>query len=117
MLYKFKRSSRLKNNRNFQIVYQNGKSYVNKWAVLYVLKQTASPRRIGFAVGKKLGNAVVRNRVKRLMREVFRLNQHKIVEGIDILFVARKPLLKANLIVTNNTFWDLCKKAGILISE
>lgn len=51
------------------------------------------------------------------MREVFRLNQHKIVEGIDILFVARKPLLKANLIVTNNTFWDLCKKAGILISE
>ena len=101
-------------NKNFQAVYRSGKSYANRQAVLYVLSNKTENSRIGFAAGKRLGGAVLRNRVKRILREAYRLNQEKIKKGADLVFIGRQPLVKADLKTAIRAFLDLCSKAGIL---
>ena len=64
----------------FNWIYTTGRSVVDSLSVLYVLPLDAEGPKIGFAVGKKIGNAVVRNRVKRMMREVFRHHKSEIVD-------------------------------------
>ena len=72
-MYELKKEKRLCKNREYQVVYRRGKSYVNRLAVLYVLKRSPKqPARIGFVTGKKIGCAVERNRCRRLMKEVYR---------------------------------------------
>lgn len=105
----------LKKNSNFQTVYRIGKSYSNRMMVLYVLPQKNTQRRIGFAAGKRLGNAVVRNRVKRVLREVYRLNQHLLINNVDLVLMGRQPMVKASSITAGKAFVDLCGKAGILV--
>lgn len=80
----------LKKNDEFQEVYRKGKSYANKALVMYVLpagKET--PSRLGMSVSKRVGNSVVRHRIKRLIREAHRLNRHKIADGYEIVVIAR----------------------------
>ena len=62
-------SESLKKNRQFQFVYKNGKSYVNKYLVMYVKENGTGINRIGISVSKKVGNSVVRHRVTRLIRD------------------------------------------------
>ena len=82
-------SDSLKKNRDFQIVYQNGKSYANKYLVMYVLKNDLSANRIGISVSKKVGNSVVRHRLTRLIRESYRLHEEMFNSGLDIVVIAR----------------------------
>lgn len=117
MKFTLKKYSVLKKNKNFQYVYRGGKSYVSKNAVLYVLPNYLNICRIGFAAGKKLGNAVKRNRIKRLMREAYRLNQFNIKKGYDLVFVGRKPLINADLYFVISVFIELCKRAGIYVQD
>lgn len=84
---------RIRKNMEFQKVYKSGKSYGNRNLVLYVYKNELNYTRIGFTVTKKIGNAVTRNRVKRRMREVSRLNFDKIKPGYDLIFIAKKSLV------------------------
>lgn len=79
----------LKTNSEFGIVYRNGKSYANKYLVMYVLKNGLEKNRIGISVSKKVGNSVVRHRVTRLIRESYRLNEAAFHTGCDIVVVAR----------------------------
>ena len=65
----------LKNNRDFQVVYKNGKSFANKYLVMYVLENGTGCNRLGISVSKKVGNSVVRHRVKRLIKESYRLHE------------------------------------------
>lgn len=104
---------RLCQNKSFQTVYRSGKSYANKFLVLYVLPNRSGKRRIGFAAGKRLGSAVVRNRLKRLLREAYRLHQSELMNGVDLILVARQPLVKAGLAQTTKAFLDLCSKAKL----
>ena len=76
-------------NQDFQNVYKKGKSYVNKYLVMYVLQNHTETNRLGISVSKKVGNSVVRHRVTRLIRESYRLNQGKFQTGYDIVVVAR----------------------------
>lgn len=62
----------IKSKKGFQLVYSSGRSCVDSLSVIYVLTFPSDKVQIGLAVGKKLGNAVLRNHVKRMMREVFR---------------------------------------------
>lgn len=109
--------SRLCQNNSFQAVYRSGKSYANKYLVLYVLPNRSVTRRVGFAAGKRLGPAVVRNRLKRLMRETYRHNQEKIITNIDLVLVARQPLMQANIEQITKAFMELCSKAKVLTEK
>lgn len=82
----------IRSNNEFQNVYRVGKSFANKYLVMYVLKNELNRNRIGITVSKKVGNSVVRHRVTRLIRESFRLNANKFQDedGIDIVVIARQ---------------------------
>ena len=85
----------LKKNYEFQSVYRNGKSYANKYLVMYVKENGAEKNRIGISVSKKVGNSVVRHRITRLVRESYRLHEAMFNSGLDIVIVARKSAATA----------------------
>ena len=76
-------------NKDFQEVYKKGKSYANKYLVMYVLQNHTEENRLGISVSKKVGNSVVRHRITRLIRESYRLNQSQFKKGYDIVVIAR----------------------------
>jgi len=84
------REHRLTDKRDFQKVFHHGRSFANRYLVLYYLPNRQSEHfRVGFSVSKKVGKAVVRNRVKRLLREAFRLEKDGVKEPIDFVVIAR----------------------------
>ena len=83
-------SESLKKNRDFQNVYQHGKSYVNKYLVMYVMENNMGINRLGISVSKKVGNSVIRHRFTRLVRESYRLHENIFNSGLDIVVVGRK---------------------------
>jgi ribonuclease P protein component len=82
-------SESIKNSRDFQVVYKKGKSFANKYLVMYVLENELSRNRLGISVSKKVGNSVVRHRLTRLIRESYRLNEAMFNSGLDIVVIAR----------------------------
>lgn len=76
-------------NKDFQTVYKKGKSYANKYLVMYVLENKEEENRLGISVSKKVGNSVVRHRITRLIRESYRLQKSRFKSGFDIIVVAR----------------------------
>ena len=76
-------------NKDFQVVYQKGKSYANKYLVMYLLKNNSEENRLGISVSKKVGNSVVRHRITRLIRESYRLQESNFQNGYDIVVIAR----------------------------
>ena len=95
-------SEGLKNTNQFKIVYNNGKSYVNRDLVMYLRKNDSDTNRLGISVSKKVGNSVVRHRITRLIRESYRLNEAKLLQGYDIVVVAR-----AN--AKGKDYFDICR--------
>ncbi|HFL3828508.1 TPA: ribonuclease P protein component [Clostridioides difficile] len=91
---------RLRSNEDFIKVYTKGKNYWNRNLILYVKKNGLENSRIGFSITKKIGNSVVRNKIRRRMKEICRLNFNKIKVGYDIIFIPKKN-------VVNITYWDL----------
>lgn len=85
----FSEMESLKKNREFQNVYQSGKSYANKLLVMYVLNNYLEKNRIGISVSKKVGNSVVRHHLTRLIRESYRLHEDTFNSGLDIVVLAR----------------------------
>ncbi|WP_091750321.1 ribonuclease P protein component [Propionispora vibrioides] len=116
-MYKLKKQGILHKNKQFQTVYKTGKSYSNRMLVMYVLPNPAQKRRVGFAAGKRLGGAVVRNRVKRLLREAYRMRQHELRQDVDLIIVGRKPAVDSNAQAVTKAFLDLCKRAQILANK
>lgn len=82
-------SESLKKNHQFQFVYKNGKSYANRYLIMYVKENGLGINRIGISVSKKVGNSVVRHRVTRLVRESYRLHENIFNSGLDVVIVAR----------------------------
>lgn len=89
-------SDSLKKNRDFQRVYQNGRSYANRYLVMYALNNDSDQNRLGISVSKKVGNSVIRHRVTRLIRESYRLQEDMFHSGWDIVVIARASAREAN---------------------
>ncbi|WP_425059450.1 ribonuclease P protein component [Sporomusa carbonis] len=115
--FKLPKCGRLCQNKSFQAVYRSGRSYANKYLVIYVLPNQSACRRVGFAAGKRLGTAVVRNRLKRLMRETYRLHQAELINGVDLVLVGRQPLINAGLERVRKAFLELAAKAKIMAGQ
>ena len=81
---------RIRKNIELLNVYRHGKSYANKYLVMYVLNNHLGENRFGITVSKKVGNSVVRHRTTRLIRESIRLQESNILTEYDIVVVARK---------------------------
>lgn len=112
--FKFRKIHRLKAKKSFQLVYKKGRTVVDGFAVFYILKGQDENFKIGLAAGKKLGCAVVRNRTKRMMREVFRHHQADLKLGYHTVWVARNRLVGADYETYDRAFMRLAKKADLL---
>ena len=84
-----KYSESLKKNQDFQYVYRNGKSYGNKYLVMYLIENNLGKNRVGISVSKKVGNSVVRHHLTRLIRESYRLQEEQFQCGYDMVVIAR----------------------------
>ena len=109
-----KPSVTLKENYEFRRLYQKGASAVGGCMVIYCRRNRLGRNRLGITVSVKIGNAVKRNRARRRLREVCRLNSPCLRQGWDMVLVARGRTLTAPWKELNDTFLRLCKKLELL---
>ena len=106
----------LKQNHIFRRLYRTPGA-ADSYMVLYARKNRTAENRVGITVSKKLGHAVVRNRTRRRLREVYRLNEIALKPGYDIVIVARSRAVEAPFGKLTSSFLHLADKAGILNRE
>ena len=109
-----KRAVTLKQNYEFRRLYQKGASSAAGCMVLYCRKNKLDHNRLGLTASTKLGHAVVRNRARRRLREVYRLNAGQLRSGWDIILVARSRTVTADWKELNDSFLRLCRKLDLL---
>ena len=109
-------SDSLKKNRDFQYVYKNGKSYANKYLVMYIVENNQDINRLGISVSKKVGNSVVRHHITRLIRESYRLHENIFNSGLDIVVIARNSAAEISYHEIESAMLHLGKLHGILSS-
>ena len=107
-------SSSLKLNHIFRRLYHTG-GCANGFLVMYARKNRTEGNRVGVTVGKKLGKAHIRNRARRRIREVYRLNEEKFQPGWDIVVVARTKAVDASFQDLTKAYLALARKLGILV--
>ena len=105
---RFTQSLRL--NRDFKRAYTRGRSLAGLLLAVYVRPNRGGVNRLGLTVGSKLGGAVVRNRVRRRMREAYRRNEDGFATGFDVVLVARGRAVGA-------TFWELDRELRRLFGK
>ena len=103
----------LKFNHVFQRLYHKGTSAVSPCMVVYVRKNGRKQNRLGLTVGTKIGKAVVRNRTRRRLREIYRTNEDKLLPGYDVVVVARVRAAHATYAAMEQEFLRLAGKVGL----
>lgn len=103
----------IRKTAQFQEVYRQGKSYANKYLVMYVLENSSDERRLGISVSKKVGNSVVRHRITRLIRESYRLHKELFSSGLDIVVIARASAKDRSFQEIESAFLHLGRMHGI----
>ena len=106
-------SSSLKLNHIFQRLYRT-RGQANGLLVLYARPNRSNTNRVGITVSKKLGKAHIRNRIRRRVREVYRLNEELFAPGWDIVLVVRSRAIEADFAALTDGCLQLAKRAGIL---
>ena len=112
-----KRTMTVKENYEFRRVYAKGRSGVSPYLVVYVRPNRRGRNRLGVTVSTKLGHAVVRNRCRRRLREVYRLETPRLRQGYDIILVARTRTATAPWPELQRQFRRLCRKLDLLEEE
>ena len=109
-----KRCFRLTGSTDFKRVRRSGKSYAHPLVVLYALKSEQAGLRVGVSAGLAVGNAVKRNRAKRLLRAAMNELLPHTVPGSDLLLIARSPLPRSDLQHTRAALSNLLERAGLV---
>lgn len=110
-----KKAYRIKRNSEFQDILHTGKSFANRELVIYYKEKTGQKHfRIGISVGKKLGNAVTRNRIKRYVRESFLQLEETVISEVDIIIIARKPTVHMECAQIKRSLSHLLRKQCLL---
>lgn len=113
-----KKAYRIKKNHEFQHIFKNGKSFANRELVIYYFnKKDQEHFRLGISVGKKLGNAVTRNKIKRYIREIFTQLKGKIKPEYDIIIIARQRCVDLDFDKMFHSVVHLLKKQHLLIGN
>ena len=107
----------LKQNSDFRRLYAKGRSSANRFLVLYCRRNGRGVNRMGYTVSSKLGGAVVRNRVRRRLREIARLSMPGLKTGWDIVVVARSRAVTAAYAELDRAFKDACAALGLVREE
>lgn len=110
-----KSTTSLKKNHEFRRLYGKGKSAASKCAVVYCSRNRKHENRLGITVSAKLGGAVARNRIRRRLKEVYRLNEHLLSIGYDIVIVARARSRYAAWDELQSSVMFLFKKLGLFL--
>lgn len=115
----FPRGCRLHLKNDFKSIIHDGKRMQGPGLVLWWKPAPlgTTDRRMGLVVSKKLGSAVVRNRIKRLLREAFRLNRERLVSGVDYIVSPRNSETLATLNMAENALLSVCQRAGLLQAQ
>jgi ribonuclease P protein component len=112
-----KRSFRLTRSTDFKRVRRFGKSYAHPLVVLYVKKSDGLGVQVGVGAGLSVGNAVKRNRAKRLLRAAISDLLPRTVPGSDLVLIARSPLPESDLYQTRAALENLLKRAGLILPD
>lgn len=104
----------LKKNSDFRRLYSKGKNTVTPYMALYCRRNGSGVNRLGYTVSTKLGHAVVRNRVRRRLREIYRLNSPRLKSGWDIIVVARMRCVNAEYAAMDAAFMSACERLGLV---
>lgn len=112
------RENRLTRREDFNKVYRHGKSFANQQFVVYVLNWHPSllgdSFRLGISVSKKVGNAVVRNRLRRMIKEIVRLNADKLAPRKDLIIIVRKPAADLDYARMEKSILHVLKRAEVV---
>ena len=103
----------IKKNYEFRRLYAKGKSAVTPTLVVYTRRIKTDGNRVGFTVTTRLGHAVTRNRVRRRLREIYRLHEGELTPGYDIVVVARVKAVYAKYAQLEKSFLSLADKLGL----
>lgn len=103
----------LKENHVFRRLYHRGNSSANRYLVFYCRPNGSKQSRLGFTVSTKLGHAVVRNRVRRRLREIYRLHEAEFKPGVDLVVVARSASVDAEFSALEQAFLQLARRLSL----
>lgn len=109
-----KKVYRLRSNMEFKRVYNGGKSYWNRNLVLYVKKNDVENTRVGYSITKKIGNSVVRNRLRRRMKEIYRLNFDGVKGNYDLIFIPKRNTIDISYKELESAMLHILKIANVL---
>ena len=104
----------VKENYEFRRIYRKGKSAVSPQLVIYCQRNRRGHSRLGVSVSTKLGCAVVRNRGRRRIREIYRLNKAKMLPGYDLIVVARVRAVETDYQKLDRTYLRLLEQLDLL---
>ena len=104
----------VKENGDFRRIYRSGRSAVSGGVVVYCLKNRKGMSRLGVTVSTKLGHAVVRNRVRRRLRELYRLHKEELLPGYDLIVVARVRAVETDYQKLDRTYLRLLEQLDLL---
>ena len=107
----------LKKNYEFKRLYNKGKSAASQCAVVYCRRNGSMENRLGVTVSTKLGGAVQRNRIRRRLKEIYRLNEEKLLSGYNIVIVARMKSRFSGFSELESSVLGLFRKLGLTSGE
>ena len=113
----FPKRSRIQRNAEFRHAYDHGRRYETRLFVAYVLDTPDQPRALGCVTSRKIGSAVARNRARRLFREAYRLNQHKLKPNFQLVLIARSAVNGKAYRDVEAVLLDVARAAGLLLSS